>query len=309
MTANPPPVSVIIPARDSADSLGRALEAIARQTYPNILEVVVAAADHESAQVARDHGARVVENPEGLTPIALNRAIAASTGDIVLRCDSRSVLPPTYAERAVDTMQRTGADVVGGMQVPTGLSYWEKAIAAAMSSPLGAGDARYRLGGEEGPVETVYLGVFKRSILDRVGGFDESFVRTQDYELNHRVIESGGVVWFDPELRVEYRPRGSLRALARQYFDYGKAKRRFDRKHPGNLKWRQLAAPGVVVALVASLALAPMWPAVLSVPAVYLAALVLAALGQAPRARSAALGVPAALLTMHITWGLGFLVG
>lgn len=306
---NLPTVSIVIPARDASTGLPAALESIASQTYPNVIEIVVAAADEKSAGIARRHAAKVVQNPRGSTPAGLNLAISASQGDVVVRCDAYSTLPPQYVERAVETLTRTEADNVGGMQVPQGYAFWERAIAAAMVSPLGAGDARYRLGGDEGPVETVYLGVFKRSALERVGGFDESFSRTQDYELNHRIIESGGVVWFDPQLRVEYRPRGSLGALARQYFDYGKAKRLFARRHPGSLRWRQLGPPGVVVALGVSLLLSIAYPVVSVVPAAYLLGLAGSAAAIAPKTGLSALGVPPALATMHVAWGWGFLTG
>lgn len=305
----PPTVTVIIPAKDSAASLEEALDSVAAQTYTGIAEIVVAAADPESAAVARGFGATVVENPSGRTPTALNLAIAASTGEVVVRCDAQSKLDPRYVEKAVATLTRTGADNVGGMQIPIGNTFWERAIAAAMASLLGSGDARYRLGGEEGPVETVYLGVFRRSTLERVGGFDETFTRTQDYELNHRIIGAGGTVWFDPGLRAEYRPRGSLRALARQYFDYGRSKRRFDRKHPGSLRWRQLAAPGLVLAMAGSILVAPLWPVTLIMPAAYVGAAVATGAIAARRVGMAALGTPPALITMHVMWGLGFFRG
>lgn len=300
---------MIIPARDAAHTLRRALESVRNQTYSNVVDVVVAAADAESARVAQESGAIVVGNPGGRTPAALNRALSSSSGEVIVRCDAHSVLPPGYIERAIETLIRTGADNVGGMQIPVGQSFWERSIAAAMTSPLGAGDARYRLGGEEGPVETVYLGVFRRSTLMRIGGFDEMFTRTQDYELNHRIIESGGVVWFDPNLKVEYRPRGSLRALARQYFDYGRSKRQFSRKHPRSLRWRQLGPPGAVVMLGLSLSVAPFWPYSLLAPAAYIGTAFLAGAIEAARHRWAALGVPLALLTMHLAWGFGFLRG
>lgn len=304
-----PTVSVIIPAKGSPELLVRALKSIDAQTYDNIVEVIVGAGDASSAQAAKELGATIVENPSGRTPVALNLAISKSRGDIIVRCDAHAVLPPEYVERAVETLMRTRADNVGGMQVPVGTSFWERAVAGAMKSAIGSGDARYRLGGEEGPVETVYLGVFRRSAIDRVGGFDERFTRTQDYELNHRLIQSGGTVWFDPGLQVEYRPRGSLWQLTRQYFDYGRAKRQFSRKHPRSLRWRQLAAPGIVTALLLSLLLAPLWRYALLAPTVYIGALLLAGAAHSREDGMGALGVPLALLTMHLAWGVGFLRG
>lgn len=299
-------MSVIVPARDAAGHLPRAIDSIRAQTYPEIVEVIVAAADEETARVARAAGVKVVENADGSTPAALNRAIEAAKGDVIVRCDTHAVLPPTYVERAVETMTRTGADNVGGMQIPVGVTLWEQAIATAMSSRLGAGDARYRVGGAEGPTETVYLGVFKKQTLDRLGGFDQEFLRNQDYELNHRILESGGVVWFDPELKVEYRPRGSLADLARQYFLYGRAKRQMARKHRRSLRWRQMAAPVLTGGLAASIAASIVWPWALLGPAGYLIGLeVLAAV--TTRRPELSMATTAALATMHLSWGAGFL--
>lgn len=298
-----PTVSVIIPAKDAAEALPHALESIAAQTYQNIIEIVVAAADAATSDAAI--GSQVVENPSGSTSVGLNQAIKASSGDVIVRCDAHAVLPEAYVERAVETLLRTGAENVGGMQVPIGETFWERAIAAAMTSRLGAGDARYRLGGSEGPVETVYLGAFRHEALERLGGFDESFVRTQDYELNHRIIESGGVVWFDPQLTVEYRPRGSLRALARQYYEYGVAKRQFGRRHQGSLRWRQLLPPLFVVGLAGSILLSIWWPLALLAPAGYLVVVLTAGVAT----RVSPLRTAAAIVTMHVSWGIGFLSG
>lgn len=308
MSVPRPTVSVIIPARAATDSLPRALDSIRSQTYLHIVEVIVAAADEDTARVAAGAKVKVVRNPAGTTPAALNRALEAARGEVIVRCDAHSVLPPTYVEQAVETMNRTGADNVGGMQIPVGETFWEQAIASAMSSWLGAGDARYRVGGKEGTAETVYLGVFRKETLDRLNGFDEDFLRNQDYELNHRIIESGGLVWFDPELRVEYRPRGSLRALGRQYFQYGRAKRQMTRKHPGSLRPRQVAAPALVVLLALSLLVSVVWPPALVIPLLYVVSLEIYA-AVTTRRPQRSLAVAAALATMHLSWGAGFLSG
>ena len=305
MPDNLPTVSVVIPARDAAESLSATLAAIARQTYENIVDVVVAAADEPTATTARAAGATVVDNPSGTTPAGLNLAIDASSGEIIVRCDAHAIFPPRYVEAAVATLLARGAVNVGGSQVPVGQTPWENAIAEAMASRWGAGDAKHRIGGAAGPAETVYLGVFRRDALAAVGGFDEDFERTQDYELNHRLIEAGGTVWFDPELRVGYRPRGSLRALARQYYDYGRAKRQFNRKHPRSLLLRQVAPPTLVVVMAVALVTSIFWPAALSLPAVYVLAVLAASLGR----QAAFWRVAPALAVMHVSWGLGFLAG
>lgn len=304
-----PSVSVIISAAAAQKSLPHALQAIDDQDYPGDIEVVVAAADQPTAQVARDHEVLVVDNPSVHTPAGLNLAARVSTGEILARVDAHSVIPPDYIRRMVDRLITTNADNVGGRQVPIGSTFMEKAVAAAMSSRFGAGDARYRIGGEAGPTDTVYLGAFHRSVFDRLGGFDERFLRNQDYEFNHRIRASGGLVWFDPEIAVMYRPRSTLPALASQYFQYGRWKRFFARSHDWSLRPRQLAPPLLVVLLVASLVGSIWWKWLLAVPVLYLLELIAIGLAALPRVGVPALLMPVALLVMHLSWGIGFLFG
>jgi succinoglycan biosynthesis protein ExoA len=304
--------------RNSARDLDRCLDSVLGQDYPGPLEVVCAvgpSTDDTEAIALRRAGAddrvRVVPNPSGRTPAALNAAIAASHGDIVARVDGHAVLPPGYLRRAVSTLRTTRADNVGGVQSATGETPFEQAVAAAMTSRFGVGNARFHYGGDAGPADTVYLGVFRRAALDRVGGFDETLIRNQDYELNWRIRDSGGVVWFDPELRVRYRPRSSLHALARQYYEYGLWKREMLRRHPRSLRARQLVAPAAVLADGGALVLAvthrPRW---LLIPGVYACgALVAALVAGRGRPRGVAARLPVVFAVMHHAWGLGFLVG
>jgi succinoglycan biosynthesis protein ExoA len=304
-----PSVSVIIAAAAAEKGLPRALRAIADQDYPGHIEVVVAAADKPTAFAARGRDVTVVENPLGHTPTGLNLAAGASTGEILARVDAHSLVPRDYIRRVVDTLVKTNADNVGGRQVPVGTTFTERAIAAAMSSRFGAGDARYRIGGDPGPTDTVYLGAFRRTTFDRVGGYDERFLRNQDYELNHRIRLAGGTVWFDPDIAVAYRPRSSLGALARQYLGYGRWKRFFARSHDWTLRPRQWAPPLLVLGLSSALIGSIWWTWLILIPVLYVLELIAIGLASLPRIGSAALLMPVALGVMHISWGVGFLLG
>jgi succinoglycan biosynthesis protein ExoA len=303
-----PSVSVMIPAAAATNSLPTALDALAGQDYPGRIEVVVATADALTSRAAEGHDVIVVDNPSGRTPVGLNLAARASTGEILVRVDAHTSIPPNYIRSVVEALRATKADNVGGRQVPIGTTFMERAIAAAMSSRFGAGDAIYRIGGEAGPADTVYLGAFPRTVFDRVGGYDERFQRNQDYELNHRIRGSGGTVWFDPTIEVAYRPRSSLGALGRQYFQYGRWKRFFARTHR-SLRARQWAPPLLVIALVASLIGSIWWSWFILLPTLYVLELVAIGLASFPRVGAPALAMPAALAVMHISWGVGFLLG
>ena len=330
MTPNDmPPVSVIVPARDAAATLARALESVLAQDYAGGFEVIVADGSENAATGAlvrrRFPGVRVIPNPGREIACGLNRALRAARHPIVARCDARAVLPPGYLTRAVGTLLRTGAANVGGCVNPVGSTFFERAVALATSTPLGAGDARYRIGGAEGPVDTVFPGVFRREALDAAGGFDETLLRNEDYELNWRLRERGETVWFDPALVVDYRPRGSLRALAWQYFDYGRWKRGMLARHPRSVRLRQVAAPLLLAALAASAGLgvagglvstvAPETGAMLiyaaaAGPLAYVLLLLAAsaALGLR-RGRSEAMLLPVVVATIHLAWAAGFFAG
>jgi glycosyltransferase involved in cell wall biosynthesis len=322
MTDRWPAVSVLLPVLNEERHLRFAVGSVLDQDYPGELEVVLAmgpskdGSDAVAAELASDPRVRIVTNPTGRTPNGLNIAMSASRFPIVARVDGHSHLPAGYLRNAVELIERTGADNVGGLMSATGVSDVEQAIATAMTSRLGVGNAPFHVGGEDGPADTVYLGVFRRTALDRVGGYDETFARAQDWEMNYRIRESGGQVWFSSSLSVSYRPRSSLTALARQYFHYGRWRRHVMRTHPGSINLRYLAPPlallgvlvglvGLVVGLVVS---TPLAIAGLTLPVGYLALVVAGSLlvgsGLPWRAR---LLLPVVLGTMHMSWGAGFL--
>lgn len=321
-----------MPVLNEVSHLRDAVAAVLAQDWPGPFEVVLAVGpsadgtERVAAEVsAADPRVTVVSNPTGRTPDALNAAIAASRHPVIVRVDAHSELPPGYIATAVETLVRTGADNVGGIMWPVGRSDFERAVAVAMTSPVGVGAAAYHTGGEEGPSESVYLGSFRREALERVGGYDPRFTRAQDWEMNHRLIESGGLVWFTPQLKVTYRPRPNLRALARQYFQYGQWRRVVMRQH-GRTRFRlsalrYLAPPALVAALICSAAAAvsARWlhggaqsvaESALVLPASYALAVTAlsAVVGRRLRGTSL-LWLPVVIATMHLSWGCGFIRG
>ncbi len=314
-----PHVSCVIPVRNDADALPRAVDSILGQGYPGELTVAMAVAPSQdgSAEVAEelarsDERIEVVPNPSGGTASGLNAAIAATTGEVIARVDARSQLGEGYLTRAVRLLNEVGAVNVGGVQAAEGRTEFTRAVAAAMRSRFGAGDSRFHVGGKPGPVDTVYLGVFRRDALEAAGGFDESLVRNQDYELNIRLRQQGGTIYFDPGLTVTYEPRSTLRGLARQYLEYGMWKREVVRRHPGSLRWRQVIPPVAVLANLTGLALGITTRKrhALLVPLAYVMATVVASLHTGRHAPpGVTVRLPLVYATMHHAWGVGMLIG
>ena len=307
-----PSVAVLIPACNAESTIAGTLSSVLAQDYGGPVEVIVADGSDgpATAEAVRRvaPAARIVPNPGRNASAGLNAGLRATNAQFVVRVDAHAMLPPGYVRRALATLARTGAANVGGRQVPVGTSFFTRAVALAQTTLLGTGNARYRQGGAEGPADTVYLGVFRRDALDAVGGFDTTLERNQDYELNWRLRRRGETVWFDPALVVAYQPRGCLRALARQYFDYGRWKRVMLRRHPRSVRLRQLAAPLLVLGSVVGAVLGGA-AGMAVVPLAWLCLLAAGALAAGVRRREpAALILPVVLATMHLSWGIGFFV-
>lgn len=334
MSANPPltlpGVSVVLPVLNEERDLAAAVNRVLQQRYDGPYEVVLAVGPSTDRTLeiaeelaAADPRVRVVTNPTGRTPAGLNVAIKAAKHDILVRVDGHSIIPPSYVTDVVRLLGETGASNVGGMMIPEGFTPFSHAVARAMSSALGIGSAPIHTGGNPGPTETVYLGSFTREALESIGGFDERFTRAQDWELNYRLRQAGHVVWFDPDLRVGYRPRDNWRALARQFFRTGRWRRHVIRLYPQTAALRYLAPPATVAALAVG-ALAGVvgavgagvaggfWPWLLlgwAAPAGY-AVVVLGGAAWVGRGLPwrAKLALPVVIATMHLAWGSGFLL-
>ena len=320
-----PPVSVVMPVLNEERHLEEAAGRVLEQDYPGELEVVLAIGPSKdrTQEIAdklaeKDHRITIVPNPTGKTPAALNVGIAHAKHDILVRVDGHGALTDGYITRAVEVLEESGADNVGGVMAAEGRTPTEMAVACAYRSRLGLGASTFHQGGKAGPADTVYLGVFRRAALERVGGFDETMHRAQDWELNYRIRKTGGLIWFTPDLSVTYRPRSSLSAVAKQFFHTGQWRREVIRRHPETANKRYLAPPVAVILLavgtilgIIGLATGISWLDIgFLAPLGYALLLIF---GSAMEGRylpwKALFWMPLVCATMHVSWGLGFLIG
>jgi glycosyltransferase involved in cell wall biosynthesis len=309
-----PAISVILPVLNEESHLEGAVLSVLSQDYRGPLEIILALGPSRdrtneiAAKLAsQDNRVKLLDSPTGKTAAGLNLALAASKSPVVVRVDGHAQIPNNYISLIVEILNKTGAVNVGGVMAAVGTTAFERAVAGAMRSPLGVGASRFHTGGEAGEVDTVYLGAFRREALVAIGGFDERFTRAQDWELNFRLRENGGVIYFDPRLHVTYRPRSSVGALAKQYFEYGRWRRVVSRRHSGTMNYRYLAPPFALLGFSASLVLGILLSSIFFIPAlVYLLFVVLASLKI-----STSIGEYLLLLlvipTMHFAWGAGFI--
>ncbi len=323
-----PLVSVILPIRNEAHYIARSLRAVLAQDYPaDRMEVVVADGmstdgTREIVESMRDGSPRVqlIDNTDRIAPTALNAAIALARGEIIVRVDGHCEIERDYVRRCVEHLRNDGVDGVGGPLQTIGESYVARGIAVAMSSTFGVGDSAFRtVKNKTMLVDTVAFPAYTRNIVERVGLFDEELARNQDDDYNYRLRKIGAKVLLAADVRSRYYSRSSIRSLWRQYSLYGYWKVRVMQKHPRQMRPRQFAPPLFVAALLLSLLAAPFsfilgtWFALPFglAPGCYVIANLAASASIAARRRDWPLFwlLPIAFAILHVSYGLGFLVG
>ena len=318
-----PMVSVILPIRNEADFVERCLRSVLANDYPpDRMEVLVVdgmsddgTRDIVARLAAEEPRLRLLDNPRRITPDAMNRGIVESKGQVILRVDGHALVPPDFVRRSVQALaEHPEAWCAGGAIETVSPNFVGRAISAAQSSPVGVGNARFRLGHYKGYVDTVAFGAYWRWVFDRIGLFDPELVRNQDDEFNLRLILAGGKIYMDGDIRSLYYSRGSVTLLARQYFQYGFWRTRTIQKHRRPASLRQIVPLGFVLTWIGLAAAALIWhPAVWALvgfAAVYALGLLVGAVQVARRAGVAeAVAAPLIFMVLHFAYGIGTLKG
>jgi succinoglycan biosynthesis protein ExoA len=317
-----PMVSVIMPVRNESDFIERSVACVLSQDYPQgRYEVLVA--DGRSTDDTREivsslmkakQNLCLIQNPGEIVATGFNAALREARGEVIVRVDGHTEIEADYIRQCVAELERTGADNVGGRMVAEGAGIRGEAIAAATSSPFGVGGARFHYSESEEWVDTVYLGAWRRSTFEQIGLFDEELVRNQDDEFNYRLRAAGGRILLSPKIRSRYYSRASWKSLWRQYFQYGFWKVRVMQKHPAQMRLRQFAPPAFVATLLMTLAGAPVFHEARILGGIILASYILCLAGAtvllaSGRPANLVLRLPLAFAVLHLSYGMGFLVG
>jgi succinoglycan biosynthesis protein ExoA len=312
-------VSVLTPVLNEEAYIEDAARAMQAQRFDGTIELIFIDGHSSDRTVeileglaAEDRRIRILQNPERITPVALNIGLRAARGEVVARMDAHTRYPPDYLARGVERLQRGGAAHVSGPQIAEGRGKWSRRVALALTTRLGTGEAAFRHASEgEIEVDSGFTGLWLRSTLEAQGGWDEEWWNDQDTELAARIRADGGRIVCVPEMAASYIPRDSLRALARQYWRYGHYRAKTSGRHPESMRRSHLLAPGLIVAAALTVvlrgraALAPR----LGVLA-WLAGVLGVSAAQARRHGLAdAASLPVVFATMHLAWGAGFIAG
>jgi succinoglycan biosynthesis protein ExoA len=313
-----PTVTIAMPALNEEQYIEACIASVQAQDYPReAIEILVA--DGRSTDRTRDILARlaaadprikIIDNPERLQAAGLGHLVKAARGDIIVRMDVHCEYAPDYVRKCVEVLERTGADNVGGAQRAKAKTVFQRALCAALDSPLGAGGAHYRSADSEGFVDTVFLGAFRRKVFETVGLWDPRAITNEDSELNQRILEAGGQIYLSREIVVHYFPRDSMRSLAKQYYRYGRGRARTLLKLGRFTNVRPVVPFFLVIGEATLLALPPLWPVASAIAATYVLATGAEAVRVGRKLGTAAIPTVWAIFpVLHVSHGIGFAAG
>lgn len=311
-------VTIAIPARNEEGYIAACLDSVLAQSY-HPLEIIVVdgnSTDHTRAVVSeyatRHPNVRLLENPRAIVPVSLNIAAQAATGTWFVRIDAHATVGPDYVERAIAWLRTGKWGGVGGRVDPVALTPAGRAVAAAMSSRFGIGNSVHHYGKEPVAADHVPFPAYPTALIATIGGWDERLVTNQDFEFDYRLGLAGHQLLYDPSLAITYVGQQSIRGVFRQFRRYGRGKARVVMLHPRSMRARHLVAPALVAWLLGGAGIALRRPLIGAASAgPYLAGVAAATvvLSREVREPAARLRLPAALVAMHVGWGLGFWEG
>ena len=314
-----PTVSILIPMFNEERYIEICLDSVLANDYPQeLMEIIVidGMSTDRSREIVNAYSSKhpfvhLIDNPKRIQSAGLNLGINAANGKVILCMNAHTMYAVDYVKQCVEALETTGADNVSGVQNAVGTSYVSGAIAVAITTPFGIGDARFRYSNKQQWVDTVFPGAWYKNTLERIGGFNEEWVINEDYELNYRLRKAGGKILLCPRIQCQYYVRSTIPSFVRQYFRYGYWKVRTLVAHPASLRWRHIIAPiFAAVLLLSALAIFVSWRIGIVIPIIYSVACIIASLRAAGNTSWKYLPLlPLVFSILHLSWGIGFWLG
>ena len=321
-----PKISIIVPCYNEAGFIKKLLQNIVDQEYPKEKSEVYiidgmsndGTRDIISAFIKSYPHIHLLDNERRYVPFALNKGISASTGEVIVRMDAHAEYPQDYVSRLVSQLYQLNADNVGGswITLPGDSTVKSMAIATAMASPFGVGNAHYRLPVNEiREVDTVPFGCYRRDVFNRIGLFDEDLLRNQDDTYNAKLKKNGGKIFLIPDIKIRYYARTSITSTLKMFYQYGLFKPLGNRKTNRPATLRQLIPPAFVLFLILSLISGLFFKFAflsgISVLALYFLIDLIFTLSVSVKNKRAALiwYLPWLFFLIHLSYGAGYLYG
>ena len=210
MSSGLPVLSIVIPVYNEIQTIERVLSSIQNSRYKQKEVYFVDGMSDDGTFEWLDKAVEnipdyyIEKNKKQYVSFGFNSVFFKTKGKYVSRLDGHSIYPSGYFEKAIKILERDEADVVGGPAKHVGKTWKGETIASCMMHPFGVGLSSFRTETRKKYVDTVPFPVYKRSVLENVGVYDEELVRNQDDELNYRCVAKGYRILMNPALGTEY---------------------------------------------------------------------------------------------------------
>jgi glycosyltransferase involved in cell wall biosynthesis len=316
---NIPFVSVVIPMYNEEYYIQECLFSLIGQNYPkDKYEIIVVdgnSEDHSSRKVneiaQKNSLIKIFNNSKRITPVSFNIGIDKAKGEIIIFVGAHAICEKDYISQCVGLLNNTNASNVGGIQNTVGTDYISHGISFAMLSPFGVGNAYFHFSKKERYVDSIWGGAFRKETLIKLGGFNETYIKNQDYELNYRLRKMGGKIFLSPKIKCKYFVRNSIKKLASQYFKYGFWKAKTINEHPDSMVLRQMIPPVFVISLIISIILLLLNLSIgFFIPMLYfLINLLFSVQISFTKGLKYILILPIIFFAIHVSWGIGFIFG
>lgn len=316
---NIPFISVVIPMYNEESYIQECLFSLIGQNYPkDKYEIIVVdgnSEDHSREKVSeiakKNLLIKIYNNSKRIIPVSFNIGIEKAKGEIIIFVGAHAICEKDYISQCVFLLNNTDASNVGGIQNAVGTDYISHGISFAMLSPFGVGNAYFHFYKKEKFVDSVWGGAYRKETLIKLGGFDETYIKNQDYELNYRLRKMGGKIFLSPKIKCKYFVRNSIKKLTSQYFKYGYWKVKIINEHPDSIMLRQMVPPVFVISLIISMILLLLNLSIgFFIPMIYFFINLLFSIQISyTKGFKYILILPIIFFTIHISWGIGFIIG
>tara|TARA_Y100000748_G_scaffold303376_1_gene308272 strand:- start:894 stop:1985 length:1092 start_codon:yes stop_codon:yes gene_type:complete len=320
-------ISIIIPCKNEESLISECIESILKFELPKNIKTEILIIDGISTDNTcdiikkiqkKDDRIKLIKNPQYYQSYAMNIGIKIAKGDWILRLDAHSIYPKNYIKLCYQTAIRTSADNVGGLVIsqPNGEKYQASLIQALTTHIFGVGNSGFRVGMKEGRADTVPFGFYKKEIFSKIGFFDERLVRAQDYEFNRRIIKSGGTIYLNPDIQINYYNQKTLFQFLLKQIKYEAPYNAFMwYLAPYTIAYRHAITLLFSIGFIGGIFLSPtsleIKYAFLGVMAIYFLLSIIAALQQAIKYKKVLhlFTLPVSFFLYHFLHGLGVLFG
>ena len=317
-------VSIIISAFNEEKYLPGLIEDIKAQTYShNLLEIVFinAMSTDKTKEIMEDFQrsdtdffrVKVSDNPKKVQPSGFNLGYSISSGDVVVKVDAHSKITSDFIEKSVATIQ-SGENICGGKRptIVETTDNFSKTLNLVEENMFGSSIADYRKADGERYVNSIFHGMYRKEVFEKVGLLNEKLIRTEDNEIHYRIRKNGYKIRYSNDILSYQYTRPTVKRMLKQKYSNGYWIGKVSHVYPKAFSIFHFVPLVFVLGIIFSLlmlSLTKIFAILLGVSYLLFTALVTVMTIINNKFNATLLLIPFLLFSVHFSYGWGTLVG